>query len=140
MVRLLDDDPPAGFGALVPLVAQILHVDEDRTGGRPSWRGGLSGRRLDPLEGHRGLSGLPGLLARLARGRLALTLLYRRRLTRLRGLPGLLALLTCRGRLALTLLHGRRLTWLRGLPGLLALLTCRWLLALALLNRRRLTR
>jgi len=87
MVGLLDDDPSAGLGALVPLVAQILHVDEDRTGGRPSRRGRLSGRWLDPLEGHRGLlslwlSGLPGLLTRLARGRLALTLLYRRRLTR----------------------------------------------------------
>jgi hypothetical protein len=111
MIGLLDDDPAAGFRALVPLGAQILDVYEAGPGrrgrlarrGRPSraWALGLLDRR-DP-------AGLPG------QGANALESLYR-----LLGLPGLRLCLSRLDRLLAGLalrLHGLPL---RRLDGLLA--------------------
>jgi hypothetical protein len=119
VVGLLDHDPPAGFGMLVPLGAQILDVCEARPGhrgrlarwGRLARRGRLSGARALGLLDRRDPAGLPG------QGAHALESLYR-----LLGLPGLrLSLRRLDGllaRLALRL-RGHGLP-LRGLDGLLA--------------------
>jgi hypothetical protein len=158
MVGLLDDDPPAGLGALMPLAAQILDIDEDLrdrrlTGLRGlSGRGRLSGQGLNPLE-HHGLLlalALRAQLTRLSRRQRALPLLDHRvtslltlLLLRLALLLSLLQLLPLPGDrqvvlgLALALLHRclallhRRLA-LSGLRTLLA----RKRLSLALLHRR----
>jgi len=151
MVGLLDDDPPAGLRALMPLAAQILDVDEDLrdrrlTGLRGlSGRGRLSGQGLNPLE-HHGLLlalALRAQLTRLSRRQRALPLLDHRvtslltlLLLRLALLLSLLQLLPLPGDrqvvlgLALALLH--RCLALSGLRTLLA----RKRLSLALLHRR----
>jgi hypothetical protein len=76
VIGLLDDDPAAGFGALVPLGAQILDVSEAWPAGRSRLSGslGLLDRRdpaglprqgADTLEGQCGLLLLPRLALRL---------------------------------------------------------------------------
>jgi hypothetical protein len=164
MVGLLDDDPPAGLGALMSLAAQILDIDEDLrdrrlTGLRGlSGRGRLSGQGLNPLE-HHGLLlalALRAQLTRLSRRQRALPLLDHRvtslltlLLLRLALLLSLLQLLPLPGDrqvvlgLALALLHRclallhRRLA-LSGLRTLLARkrLSLALLRRLALLHRR----
>ena len=64
VIGLLDDDPAAGFGALMPLGAQILHVAE---GGPACGLSGLLAHRGDALEGLDRLAGvlLAGALHRL---------------------------------------------------------------------------
>jgi hypothetical protein len=99
VIRLLDDDPAAGFRVLVPLSAQILDVCEARPGGLGWGRGRLSGADLGlldrwdparlPRQGADALECLCGLLLPL--GRLSL--------------GGLNALLACGPR-----------RWLHGLP------------------------
>jgi hypothetical protein len=111
VIGLLDDDPAAGFGMLVPLGAQILDVCEAKSG-RRAWlarRGRLSGGRALGLLDRRDPAGLP------RQGAHALESLHR-----LLGLPGLRLCLSRLDRLLAGLalrLHGLPL---RRLDGLLA--------------------
>jgi hypothetical protein len=110
VIGLLDDDPAAGFRALVPLAAQVLDIGEaGRAGlGRLSWS------RADALESLGGLLALR-LLSRLSLGGLDALLACGSRLRLpLRGLDALLALRL--HRLPLRRLSLRRLSWRRLKP------------------------
>jgi hypothetical protein len=134
VIGLLDDDPAAGFRALVPLAAQLLDIGEAGHAGL----GRLSRSRADALESLGGLLALR-LLSRLSLGGLDALLACGSRLRlSLRGLDALLALRLHRlplRRLPLRRLSRRRLKPLLAgwhLLALLGLLTLLGLLALRL--------